>query len=259
MDGNNPGQEPGEGQTGVEGQDPATQGDGARTTSSQRGTSAQQPVLPAQMPTDDDDESWASLPKWVRDLRKENASRRKKAEELQSSLADTQSRLEALEQRDLSEQEKELARLRKLEQEELPRLTRANRELMVENIARDLDVVDPEVALKLLDWDQVEKGTDVRELLTDLLEKKPYLKKSSSSSSSASDSSAGGEGGETSKGRQKPQTPPNRTSSAAPSNGHEAPRTFSRAALKDMSPDQINELFEKGDLAEALEKGRVTE
>lgn len=248
-----PGQESGTEEEQVEGQVSTTQGDGkTSTTTSESGsttTNTKTQVLPTEAPKEDDEAAWSSLPKWVRDIRKDAAANRVAKNSLETEKKTLQDKVTAFEEADLTDQQKELSRLKKLEDEKVPELTKRNRELEVQLAATQLDVHDPEVVSKLIDWAEIEKGSKVKDVIEDLLKKHPYLKKSGTS-----EKEDDGEEEEEATGTGK--KPAKKVSPANPASQNGKP-VFTREKLKDMPEEEINKLFEDGTLTEAMTDGRI--
>src|SRR5690606_25009925 len=120
-----------------------------------------------------------------------------------------------------------------------PDLIEQNRLLNVQVTANQLGIVDAEVATKLIDWTRIEKGEPVQTVLEELLESKPFLRKTDP----------------------PVQTPPTGsgttqtfTSNISPANPPTTNTaiTFSRSKLAEMTHAEVNELYETGGLREAL-------
>lgn len=237
------------------GQTPKAHASGTRTITTS---------LPTEMPNLEDDSSWDELPSWVRKLRNENARRRTKEDELSSQLTEVQQKLTQLETVNLSEDQKELVRLKKLESDIVPALEAEKRKLLVQIRANELGVVDSEAVVALLDWKRVDKGEDVEKVLKELLDAKPYLKKTVEQPSNANSENESEEETETGKSAKKvtqdgtnaEETTPKKPSVAGPGNSHRG-KVYTRQQFANMSPDEINELYDNGDLKAALQEGRV--
>jgi hypothetical protein len=124
------------------------------------------PAAPPETPT----LSVEDLTKIVADLRRENASHRVTAK-------DAKDKLDALELSKLSDDERTKAELKKLREETLPAHERTIQQLTVQVAAQTLNVIDPDAAAKLIDWDSVASGTSVEDALKALIVAKPYLLK----------------------------------------------------------------------------------
>jgi hypothetical protein len=106
--------------------------------------------------------------KMLADVRKEAADHRVKAKEAQDKL-------DAANLEKLTVEERTVAELKKLREETLPALEKANRQLTVQVAAVALNIVDPDAAAKLVDWDAITSGTSIEDALKALVIEKPYL------------------------------------------------------------------------------------
>jgi hypothetical protein len=117
--------------------------------------------------------SLEDLTKMVAELRKEAGDNRVKAKEAQDKL-------DALELSKLSDDERTKVELKKLREETLPAHERTIQQLTVQVAAQALNVIDPDAAAKLIDWDSVANGATVEDALKALVLAKPYLLKAES-------------------------------------------------------------------------------
>lgn len=188
---------------------------------------------------DDEDESKKTFSyDYVKKLREEAKSNRIKADNLSKEKKGLEEKVTQFEREKMTEDEKLKADLSKYEKELVPQKDKQIRSLQVQVQASKLGIVDPEAAEKLIDWDSID-ATDskaVEDALNTLVESKPWLKK-------------------TPEGKTPKVT--TSTSTANPASSSTATKTFSRADLQKMTPEEINEAYEKGGLREAVAEGRV--
>lgn len=164
----------------------------------------------------------------ARKLRSENKS-------LRSRLHEFESKAQADADAKLSEQERLQKRLSELESDRTERETKAQERVLRYEVrihAKDLGIVDPSDALKLLDLSEVEYDDDgepknIDKLLRDLVRKKPYLAGSAVAASNA----------------------------ANPAKNSATAQTFTRAQLNDFT---FFKTHEKAIMA-AIREGRVTD
>jgi TolA-binding protein len=194
--------------------------------------------LPAELPEDE-----STLPKWVRDLRKEAAERRTYATGLEEQVTKLDSELRELKEKDLTEEQKKLTRAEETLDVILPKLSTENKQLKVQLRAREFGIIDPEAAVALLDWKAIDAGTSVDDALAALVEKKPYLKAANAAPPPA-DPVANGNG--------VPRVPPTN-----PPGGGSGTVQYTKAVVENMSPDEIIEAMEKGGLRDQLRAGTV--
>lgn len=192
------------------------------------------PSLPDSMPDLESDDAWGNLPKWVRELRNENASRRVEAKSLQDKV-------DEFERAQMTELQAAQADAEKFKNELTSKDTKI-RELQVQVAASSAGVVDTEAVVRLLDWSKVDAGQSINEAITDLLEAKPYLKATTATPPTAPDP--------------KPTTPPSTTATGSPGNGdNNGPAVFTRKQLDAMTSEEYEKNRDK--IMEALSQGRI--
>ena len=169
------------------------------------------------------------LTKMVADLRKEAGDNRVKAK-------DAQDKLDALESAKLTDEQRTQAELKKLREETVPALELTNRTLTVQVAAVALNIVDPDAAAKLIDWDAVNAGATVEDALKALVVAKPYLLKTTTQVTA-------------------PVVPPSVTSPAAATSAG-VPLSFTKEALGKMTPAQYE--TNRDAIHDALRAGRVS-
>jgi len=203
---------------------------------------------------------WNTLPKWVRDLRAENASWRTKLRETEADLNTTREKLTEYQQRDMTELQKAQATAQQLEQS-LTTTQQQLRTVQVQSASYELGIVDPDIAEKLIDWDAVKNGKSVKEALAEIVEQKPYLKGTGQQGGTGTGGGTS-EGGATNTGKSEAARPADtKTSAGTPSSQTQGePKTFKRSEIQKLAaddPDAFNELYDKGGLKEAMEAGRL--
>jgi hypothetical protein len=167
----------------------------------------------------------------VADLRKEAGDNRVKAK-------DAQDKLDALESAKLTDEQRTQAELKKLREETVPALELTNRMLTVQVAAVALDIVDPDAAAKLIDWDAVNAGATVEDALKALVVAKPYLLKTPAQAAPPS-----------------AVVPPSVTSPAAATSAG-VPLSFTKEALGKMTPAEYE--TNRSAIHDALRAGRVS-
>ena len=172
------------------------------------------------------------LTKMVADLRKEAGDNRVKAK-------DAQDKLDALESAKLTDEQRTQAELKKLREETVPALELKNRTLTVQVAAVALDIVDPDAAAKLIDWDAVNAGATVEDALKALVVAKPYLLKTPAQAAPVSSA----------------VVPPSVTSPAAATSAG-VPLSFTKEALGKMTPAEYE--TNRSAIHDALRAGRVS-
>ncbi len=218
----------------------STQEPGARSTepSQQQSQQVTQQSLPDDLPAEDDDAAWAKLPKWVRDLRAENATRRKRLQDAEKELGDSKTRLKEFEDREKTDSEKMADRLQAFEKEVADKNLEV-RDLRVRILATEMGIIDSEAAQRLIDWDDIGSAEeDLKQALSDLLEKKPWLK------APAAESHSSQNGGP----RSNPTNPERPLSETTP---------ITREYLQSLTPEQMDEMWKSGDLKKALAENRI--
>lgn len=184
------------------------------------------PPAPDPIPPATPTEPKAYDEKYVKDLRDEAAGHRTKANEWKTKF-------EELERAALSEADRIKADLTKATGETIPGLQAENRRLRVEKEAVTLGIVDPEAAVKLVDWSQVATDADVQRELVSLLERKPYLKATPSTT----------------------LVPVSTTSPAAPPATEGGPKRYTRTELTKMTPQEAADQIE--DIRAARTAGNI--
>ena len=196
---------------------------------------------------------------YVATLRQENARYRTRAETLDTDLAQTKTKLIELERAQMSDQQRKDSELAELRETKIPDLEERTRDLTVKYLSVKLDIVDPEVAGKFLDWKtlDVRNTQAVEDALKQLLKDKPFLAGANQRANDNKDAEADAKSDEKNADAKKSKAS---TSVGQPKDTQGKPQTtFSRAKLRTMSPDDLNDLYENGGLAEALAEGRVTD
>jgi hypothetical protein len=133
---------------------------------------------------DDDPDEVAELRTQVRSLKAKLGAAKRAAKAAPKPKAKTTKDDAKPEDDGPSEREREL-------EAQLEKTQAAARNLLAESLAGELDIVDPEAAVRLLDWDEIDDPDDRREVraaLKALKKEKPYLAKEQ-------DTGAGGGGG----------------------------------------------------------------
>lgn len=187
---------------------------------------------------------------YVKNLRDENAKRRVATRELEDKVEKLEKQVKASEREKLSDQERTAKELEEA-REELTQLksqdeqrSKAIRDTQLEAdvvkaaVHPDLGIIDPDAAFKLIDRSALEfdedtgRATNIREVLEQLVEEKPFLVASET------------------------ERKPARTTSAAHT---ERSKTTvpTREELAQMDPDEINALWESGVLQDALRSGTI--
>ena len=140
------------------------------------------PALPTQMPDLDNEAAWEGFPKWIRELRQENARRRTENTTLTQKVTD-------LEREKMSEADRLKADFEAATKTTIPDLQKQVRTLTVQLTAQGMGIVDPEAATTFLDWTAIDQGTSVEDALNQLVEKRPWLKGAVTTTPAASTSS----------------------------------------------------------------------
>jgi hypothetical protein len=217
-------------------------------------------TIPDEAPAEDG--VWEALPKWIRDLRKENAAHRTKLRATEADLNTTRAELETYKQKDLSDVEKAQNAAATL-QTQLDTTNNELRKSQVQWASDKLGIADADAAMRLVDWDEATKaGRSVEETLKALLDDKPYLKKAASDTSESQQGSES-EGETNTDGKAKKTGPADtKTASGTPPKTDTTPKIFKKAEVRKLAkedPDAFNKLYEEGGLKEAMADGRLVD
>lgn len=232
-----PGQEPGIAPQQSPGETPVTTTTAPTSTPPTEMTPPSSPpasTLPNQIPDLNDDSAWTGMPKWVRDLRAENAARRVEANTFKEKV-------DAYEREKLTDLEKLQADIKKYTDEVLPEKDKTIRQLQVQVAAAQSGVVDPDAVVQLLDWSKVDSGMSINDAINDLLESKPYLRATAPTSTPPTPTT--------------PTTPPSTTAPGAPGTPTTQPQSFTRQQIESMSEGEYEANREA--IFAALNSGRL--
>lgn len=232
--GENPGQVPGtpENPTGLE--NPTTTPTQETSPTPTPTTPPATQTLPDTLPDMDNDDAWSALPKWVRDLRAENASRRVENKTLAEQV-------EEFQRSQMSELELLKADVTKFRDDVIPSKDREIRQLQVQVAAASAGAVDTDAVVQLLDWSKVDAGTSINDAISELLEAKPYLKATTPPAPTPPPT---------------PTSPPSTTRTAAPGNGENNGNTvFTKEQLQSMTLAEYEKNRDK--IHEAMRNNRL--
>lgn len=226
---------------------------GAGASTSQSSSQGQLATMPDVLPAENDEAAWNALPKWIRDLRKENADRRVKLNEATEKLNETSGKLKEYTDREKTDAE----RLNDTVNDLNSKLTERDgiiRNLRSQMVAQKLGIVDPEVAASLINWEKVgETEQDLENAFKELLESKPYLKAADTSSSQQQQANNGASNGAGNSNTGNSSSPANMS---GPRGENTAVRSFTRAEIASMTPEQFEKL--QPEIDAALAAGRVS-
>ena len=238
-----------------ESQSSGSQSSGTSTSTSQQSSQGQLNTLPDVLPAENDEAAWNALPKWVRDLRKENADRRVKLNEVTGELNTTKTSLKEFTDREKTDAQRLTDTVTEL-QEASATKDKTIRNLRSQLVAQKLGVVDPEVAASLIDWSKVgDTEQDLETAFKELLESKPYLKAPDNTSSSTqqnADNNAANNGNNN--GNSGNSSSP--ANMGGPRGEQNNVKSFTRSELEAMTPEQFE--ANQKDIDAALAAGRVT-
>jgi len=113
---------------------------------------------------------------YVQELRRESAKYRTDAKTAADKIKTAEDTLTEIQRSQMTEDEKQKARLEELEKTVVPEKDNTIRTLRVQIAAGKLGIVDPEAATLLMDWKKVDAGEKVDDLLTAMIEARPWLK-----------------------------------------------------------------------------------
>lgn len=187
---------------------------------------------------------------YVEEIRTEAAGYRTRLRTAEQERDAAKARVEEFEKAQLTKEELQERELEKMRTEMLPSKEKRIKELTVE-VHSTRKNLDPKLVSKLIDWDAVDISDEdaVEKAIDALVTEYPVLRVAEESGAQ----SKGNEG----QGQGQKRTQASTTSTASPATPVGEPKTFKRADLQGLSADEINELYDKGGLAEALKEGRV--
>jgi myosin heavy subunit len=183
---------------------------------------------------------------YVKKLRGEAATHRTKLRETEERMAKLEKKLAEEEKKKLSDSERTQVELQETKDElaklqaDLDQRSQLSREVQLEAdvvkiaVLPDLGIVDPDAAYKLLDRDALEfddetgRATNIREVLDALVEERPYL---------------------VATGEKKPPKV------GATNSERQKGKALTREDIARMTPDEVNELWESGQIPDALRSG----
>lgn len=187
---------------------------------------------------------------YVEKIRTEAAGYRTQLRTAEQERDAAKTRVEEFEKAQLTKEELQERELEKMRTEMLPSKEKRIKELTVE-VHSTRKNLDPKLVSKLIDWDAVDISDEdaVEKAIDDLVAEYPILRVVNESGTQGKAAEGQGQG--------QKRTQASTTSTASPATGTGEPKVFKRADLQGLSADEINELYDKGGLAEALKEGRV--